>query len=160
QEVAAPPILEAILRPDPAHPAAIVHLFAIDTRRLDVRIAPGTDSPVPATGPHGSGRLPAGKDAASVVAAFVAGPAPAARSFGFVGEGRLFAPLVTGAPTLAARPDGRALLGAWPEGAARDAFTAVAQGPDVLSTVPAFAPSNAGVSTSRAALCRTAAGYL
>jgi len=160
QEVAAPPLLEAIVRPDPARPGAIVHLIAIDARRLDVRIVPGTASPAPAAGPRGSGLLPRGKEVEGVVAAFVAGPVPAARSFGFAGEGRLFAPLVAGAPSLAARPDGRGVLGAWPESASRDAFVSVAQGPDAMGGAAAFAPANAAAPTSRAALCRTGAGYL
>ncbi len=92
---------------------------------------------------------------------------------------------MTGAPTLAVRPDGRAALGAWPDGADRDAFLAIAQAPDALasdaasaSSAPAssaapgasapssaittatFAPANASSVTGRAALCRTAAGYL
>ncbi len=163
-EKAPPPLLEAIVRPDPSNPGAIVHLIAIDTRRLDVQITPGVASPRPTTGPHGSGLLPR-----SVVAVFVAGPAPTSRPVGFFGEGRLLAPLVPGAPSLAVRPDGRAVLGAWPESATRDAFVAVAQAPDALaettdrdaaSATPSFPPRDATARVGRAALCRTKAGYL
>lgn len=178
QQVAPPPLLEATIRPDTNNPDRIVHLVAVDTRRLDLRVVPGLVTPEPAFGPRGSGRLPRGPDAARVVAAFVAGPPPSAQPLGFLGEGRLLAPLVPGAPTLAIRPDGRAALGVWPADGERDAFVAIAQAPDALvsgaptitpapepgaSTAPtsaAFAPANASSVTGRAALCRTAAGYL
>jgi hypothetical protein len=160
QQVAAPPLLEAMVRPDRNHPDVLVHLIAIDSRRLDVRIEPGLASPRPSTGPHGAGRLPLGPEAKGVVAAFVAGPAPASRPLGFLGEGRLFSPIVSGAPTLAVGPDGRATLGAWPRDAARDAFVVIAQAPDAMDPGGAFAPANAGTATERAALCRTSAGYL
>lgn len=200
-EKSPPPLLEAIVRPDPNNPSAIVHLIAIDTRRLDVHITPGVASPRPTTGPHGSGLLPrspgggappaapasdksapasdkgapASDKGASpaadsrVVAVFVAGPASTSRSLGFFGEGRLLAPLVPGAPSLAVRPDGRAVLGAWPESASRDAFVAIAQAPDALAEVtdrdaasapPSFPPRDATARIGRAALCRTKAGYL
>lgn len=161
---APPPLLEAVVRPDAHNPDALVHLIAIDTRRLDVRITPGVASPRPATGPRGSGLLPRGSSATGVVAAFVAGPAPSPRPLGFLGEGRLLAPLVPGAPSFAVRPDGHTVVGAWPEDAARDAFVAIAQAPDALADSAAppapFAPLDPSARTGRAALCRTGAGYL
>ncbi len=201
QQVAAPPLLEALVRPDVNDPDALVRFVAIDTRRLDVRVVPGAALPAPEAGPHGSGRLPRGEDAKKIVAAFAAGPAftlraagqsaatagqsasptagqsaatagqpaphdagqrargEAPRALGFFGEGRLFAPLVTGAPALAVRPDGHAALGVWPEGAVRDAFVAVAQGPEIAAS-GAFPLADEGGRRARAALCRTASGYL
>lgn len=159
QNVAPPPILETILRPDPADASAVVHLVAIDTRRLDLRVVPGAASPAPESGPHGSGLLPRGPEAKTVVATFAAGPAPAGKPLGFFGEGRLFSPLAEAAPTLAVKLDGRAALGAWPEGAIRDAYVAVAQGPD-LAKDTAFPLADGGARVARAALCRTSKGYL
>ncbi len=179
QQVAAPPLLEALVRPDPDDPDALVRFVAIDTRRLDVRVVPGAALPAPQAGPHGSGKLPRGEEAKKVVAVFAAGPARAPRPLGFFGEGRLFAPLVTGAPSLAVKQDGHAALGAWPEGAVRDAFVAVAQGPEIAGAGAgaspgagagaspgagagggAFALADDGGLRARAALCRTASGYL
>jgi hypothetical protein len=197
QQVAAPPVLEAMVRPDPADADALVHLVAIDTRRLDVRLVPGVLAPEPQAGPHGSGRLPRGAEASRVVAAFAAGPvlasfaslagasaagpssgAPSAgassagsaparfderngsdRRLGFLAEGRLFAPIVNGAPTLAVRPDGRAAIGAWPAEASRDAFVAIEQGAD-LDAAGSFALAGSSGRAARAALCRTSSGYL
>ena len=166
-----PAMVEAILRPDTTHPDALVHLTAIDTRRLELRLTPGVASPEPTTGPRGSGLLPRGPSASRVIAAFVAGPPPSPQPLGFFGEGRLLAPLVPGAPAVALRPDGRAALGPWPESASRDAFVAIAQAPDALADVAdrtdpkaadtaRFAPAGASARTGRAALCRTKSGYL
>lgn len=166
-----PPMVETIIRPDPDDRTAIVHLVAIDTRRLDVRILPGAASPRPTTGPRGSGMVPRGPGAPRAVAAFVAGPSPAPRQLGFLGEGRVLAPFVAGAPSLAVRPDGEVVLGRWPADASRDGFVAIAQAPDALpeaAGAPAaaggpaasFAPIGAGARVGRAALCRTKDGYL
>jgi hypothetical protein len=66
---------------------------------------------------------------------------------------------VTGAPALAVRLDGHAALGVWPEGAVRDAFVAVVQGPEIAAS-GAFPLADEGGRRARAALCRTASGYL
>ena len=159
QNVAPPPILEAMVRPDPNDASALVHLVAIDTRRLDLQIVPGAASPAPQGGPHGSGLLPRGPEAKSIVAAFAAGPAPAAKPIGFFGEGRLFSPLAEGAPSIAIAQNGRAAVGPWPKDAIRDAYVAVVQGPDLAQTSP-FSLIDGGARIARAALCRTSSGYL
>ncbi|MFO0592372.1 MAG: hypothetical protein U0441_32805 [Polyangiaceae bacterium] len=60
QQVAAPPLVESVVRPDANDPDAVVHLVAIDTRRLDLQLIPGAAMPAPQAGPHGEGELPRG----------------------------------------------------------------------------------------------------
>ncbi|MEZ4315258.1 MAG: hypothetical protein R3F14_45160 [Polyangiaceae bacterium] len=171
-----PAIVESMIRPDTNNPTATIHLIAIDTRRIELRLIPGTTTPVPATGPHGSGRWPAPPNLPDPIAAFAAGPPASSEPLGFQAEGRLFAPFVPGAPALAVRPDGRAALGPWTDSTPRDAFLAVTQAPDALAAPSAsaapsapdapsasdaqFLPADPAAKKPRAALCRTSQGYL
>jgi len=50
--------LRTFLRPDPARPESRVHLLAIDSRRIELRLQAGYAAPRPATGLRGTGRIP------------------------------------------------------------------------------------------------------
>jgi hypothetical protein len=99
---------------------AAVRLVAIDTRRLDVGLAAGSDVPKTMTGVHGTGTLPRGVEA-RLVALFATGPADAriaadaeTKPLGFVVERSPLTPPVPAAPSIAFAVDGSVRLGPWP----------------------------------------------
>ncbi len=163
----APPcVIEASIRPDPARPEALVRLWALDTRQLDLRLVAGVDEPRSEVGLHGGGRLPEETPAARAVVAFAGGPAAAiaATEPGFVAERRVLALPSPGLATVAMGSDGRVLLGAW--GAATEVpagLLSIRQTPDAILgwAPPARRPLiGAGDVVERSALGLTGAGQL
>ncbi len=166
----APPCVaswQASIRPDPALPAALVRLWALDTRQLDLRLVAGVDEPRSEVGLHGGGRLPEETPPLRAVVAFAGGPAApvAATEPGFVagstGDG---AALAGARPTVAIGTDGRVLFGAWSASAEVPAgLTSIRQTPDALLgwALPARRPLvGASDAVERSALGLTGAGQL
>lgn len=117
---------ETAIRPDSKAPDALVHIVALDTRQIDLRLTPGAIEPRSPSGLHGSGRPPEGVPPDRIVAVFASGPAaPRApdeaahgvAELGFAVDRRVLAPPIPGRATIAIADDGRAALGAWPFGA-------------------------------------------
>ncbi|APR81557.1 Cobalt-zinc-cadmium resistance protein [Minicystis rosea] len=141
---------ETAIRPDPRAPESLVRLVALDTRQIDLRLAPGVDEPRSRIGLHGTGRPPEGLAADRMVAAFAGGPAGKATDAnkaepGFVAERRVLAAPVPGMAAIALTEDGRASLGAWPFGAEMAApFVSLRQTPEML--VGSGKPSHEGSS--------------
>jgi hypothetical protein len=177
KEGALTPFVATFLRPDPARPRARVHLLAIDTRRLELRLQAGYDAPLPATGPRGTGRLPERSPLAEQVIGAIglgvpSGGGPGLDAPGMVVEGRALVPPRTGAATLAVDCHGRPLLGAWPFGeelppSIRSLWQGAAlfeRGPTGLpgqtSTSWLAASDDGGLIAERAALCTTERGFI
>ncbi|MRG96469.1 hypothetical protein [Polyangium spumosum] len=112
---APPALFTTFVRPDPDRPHAVVHLVALDGRRLELRPVPGTLAPRIPTGLRGEGRIPAA-DVPSAVAAFAAGPPANTPPLGLVVERRTFLPPRADVHTLAVDRFGRPSIGAWPFG--------------------------------------------
>ncbi len=160
----APPCLfETAIRPDPDQPEALVRLWAMDTRQIDLRLAAGVDEPRSEVGLHGPGRLPDG-GSDRVVAAFAGGPAAPGEAPGFVADRRVFVPPAPGMATVAISGDGRAMLGGWGRGSeVPPGMASLRQTPDAIVgwTGPALRPLPDGdLRVERSALGRTAAGQL
>lgn len=173
------PFVATFFRPDPMNPRTRVHLLAIDTRRLELRLQAGYDAPRPATGPRGAGRLPEGPEAARVIgvlgasAHVVGGPgfdAPGdAGALGMIVDGRVLTPPRAGAATIAVDRHGRPSFGAWPSGdAAPRAIDALWQSPGLFDRVavrggqvPVLSSDDGdGLVAERAALCVTDRGFV
>jgi hypothetical protein len=179
QALASTPFVATFLRPDPARPRARVHLLAVDTRRIELRLQTGYDAPRPAIGPRGTGRLPEGPLASRVLGAFGVGARSAAAAadtqgdagaLGTVVDGRVLAPARPGAATLAVDRHGRAFFGAWPSGAdVPRSIDALWQSPALFDRAAAARDDGAiglpssdgdGLVAERAALCATARGFV
>jgi hypothetical protein len=145
----APPcFFETALRPDPRRPDALVRLWAMDTRQLDLRLAAGVSEPRSDVGLHGEGRLPAGVPAERVVAAFAGGPAitmggpesppkppevqRGAPDPGFVADRRVLVPPSPGLATVAITGEGRAELGVWGAATPSPELASIRQTPDAI----------------------------
>ncbi len=145
---------------------ASVRLVAIDTRRLDLGLAAGTEQPRASTGLHGVGRIPPAS-ASRTVAVLATGPAearlfrdPAARVLGFVVDRSPFSSMVPGAPTIAFTLDGAVKIGVWPFEGAFPADLASGR-----QTPPAFVGGSNDARPGdgdrpRSALCLLAGGQL
>ncbi len=164
---AAPPsIFETAIRPDPRRPEAVVRLWAMDTRQIDLQLVAGVDEPRSALGLHGPGRLPEGTPADRVVAWFAAGPAsPEPRvEPGFVADRRVLVPPAPGLATLAIGGDGRVQMGAWGEtGDVPAGLVSIRQTPDAILgwADPARRPlERAGDAVERSAIGLTRGGQL
>jgi hypothetical protein len=144
---------------------ASVSLVGIDTRRLDLGLAAGTELPRTLTGLHGIGRVPA-VAAPRLVAVFATGPAdarlapdPAARPVGFVVDRSPFSTTVRGEPAIAFALDGSVRVGAWPF----EAGTIPADLASVRQAPPLFGAVDAGPADgarARSALCLLRGGQL
>ena len=167
----APPVFfAASIRPDPAHPGAVVELVAIDTRQVDLRLTAGVDEPRSEVGLHGKGWAPEGVPADLLLGSFASGPAARglgdddAGEPGFVAEGRVFVPPSRGLATVAIAADGRVALGPWQEGGELPpAFVSVRQTPDALigwSGPPRLPLANEGEVIARSALGLLPSGQL
>ena len=112
---APPAIFTTFVRPDPERPHAVVHLVAMDGRRLELRPVPGTLAPRTPTGLRGEGRIPAA-DVPAAVAVFAGGPPANAPPLGLVVERRTFLPPRPDVHTFTVDRFGRPSIGAWPFG--------------------------------------------
>lgn len=163
-----PAFYEAVIRPEPAEPRAVVRLLAMDMRQLELRMEAGFEVPRPVVGPRGTGKLPSGPAAARVVAAFAGGAPAGSPSFGMVVGRRILVPPAPGAETVAVLRDGSAALGPWPFGAeVPEGVVALRQSPLALieNGAPVAPLSTDGDAASaeraeRAALCVTRAGHV
>ena len=118
-----PAVYEAFLRPDAVHTSLVAAVAWMDTRLLRVALYSG--SYVPGGGPWAL-TAPIGAQAAnSVVAAFNSGFRLKDAQGGYYSEGRMVAPLRTGAASFVVYRDGTANVAQW----GRDAR----MGPDVAS---------------------------
>lgn len=104
---------ETHVRPDPKFPHGVVHLVAMDGRRLELRPVAGQLRPRSETGLHGQGRIPA-SDAASTVAVFASDGPDGAPPAGFVTDQRPIVFPRRSASTLAVDRFGRPAIGSWP----------------------------------------------
>ena len=101
---------------------AAVRLVAIDTRRVDLGLAAGSEAPRTMTGVHGTGSVPRAFEA-RLVAIFATGPAdarlaadPESKPLGFVVERSPLTLPIPAAPAIGFGVDGSARLGAWSDG--------------------------------------------
>lgn len=165
-----PYLMTTFIRPDTALPFAAVHLVAIDTRQLELRIEAGFDEPRPLTGPAGRGRIP-DRDKKRVVAAFNGAFQTRHGKYGMVVDGRVLLPPKPHAATVAVDARGRTMFGTWGDS---DELP-----PDLLSLRQNLDPliENGEINprgrktwgfpleggsylTERSAICRTSDGYL
>lgn len=167
-----PYFYRTFLRPDPRRPYSKLHLVAIDSRQLELRIQAGYEDPKPLTGARGSGRLP--RDVATLdrlVATFNGAFKTAHGAYGMVVDRRVLLPPVSGAATVAIDEQGRAAFGTWPQGAAiPSSFVALRQNLEPLVVDGALNPSGrevwgeqltgTSVQTQRTALCLAGGGQL
>lgn len=117
----APAMEETFLHPDPQRPWATAYLVWINPAALRLHYVAGTEEPTSLSGIHGTGLLPSGPAAASVVAAFNSGfksdtvynGQEFKTTFGAMVDGELYSPPVRGIATLAIYKNGRVALGAW-----------------------------------------------
>lgn len=101
------------VRPDPKYPQRVVHLVAMDGRRLELRPVAGMMFPRSETGLHGAGRIPA-TDAATAVAVFSSGGPDGVPPAGFVTDQQPIVFPRRSASTLAVDRFGRPAIGPWP----------------------------------------------
>ncbi|MDC3982306.1 hypothetical protein [Polyangium jinanense] len=159
---APPAIFTTLVRPDPDRPHAVVHLVAMDGRRLELRPMPGTLAPRTPTGLRGEGRIPAA-DVPAAVAVFAGGPPANTPPLGLVVERRTFLSPRPDASTLAVDRFGRPSIGAWPFGA--DVPVGIRSlrqtgAPLVTSGHIGKLSEADAVLADRSALCVTEAGHL
>lgn len=109
----APPFYQTQYRPDAAHTQRPVLAVAMDMRQLELHVEAGYDEPRPVTGPRGSGRLPRGPDAASVVAAFLGGKPAGFPELGMIVHQRILVPPSPNAPSLLLAQSGHVFMGPW-----------------------------------------------
>ncbi len=117
----APSMEETFLHPDPQRPWATAYLVWINPSALRLHYVAGTQEPNSLSGIHGSGLLPTGPAAASVVAAFNSGFKSDTvyhgqqfhTTFGAMVDGILYSPPVPGIATLAIYKNGHVALGAF-----------------------------------------------
>jgi hypothetical protein len=165
-----PYLLETFIRPDPALPFATVHLVAIDTRQLELRIEAGFEEPRPLTGPAGRGRIPE-RDRPRLVAAFNGAFQTRHGKFGMVVDGRVLLPPKPHASTVAVDARGRTRFGTW--GKSEEVppdLVSLRQNLDPLIENGVINPrgrktwgfplEGGSYLTERSAICRTSDGYL
>lgn len=120
EETSPPPsLLRTMIRPDPALPFSEIHLVAIDTSRLQLRIEAGFDEPRPTTGPRGRGRIPRAAHP-HLAAAFNGAFQSRHGAYGMAVDDRILLPPQPGAATIATDVFGDPRLGSWPDDAADD----------------------------------------
>ncbi|HEU5227547.1 MAG TPA: phosphodiester glycosidase family protein, partial [Ktedonobacteraceae bacterium] len=104
----------AFIRPDPAHPYAIVTLLQFDTRFTLLHIVGGTVEPGGRRGIHGPGRIPAADlQNNTLLAAFNGGFKYADGQYGLMTNGTVYVPPQRGSATVAVTKEGKIALGAW-----------------------------------------------
>lgn len=106
-----PTVYEAILRPDPVHTSEVVGVAWMDTSLLAARLYSG--SSIPGSGPWHSTAPVSPTDAQRLVAAFNAGFRMQDAHGGYYSEGRVVAPLRSGAASIVIYADGRATVAQW-----------------------------------------------
>lgn len=112
-----PVIYRTFVRPDEERSDIVVHLFALDMRRLELHMTAGLEDPRSTTGAQGEGRFPRDEEILQgVVAAFNGAFKTVHGSYGMMVERDLLVPPVEGAATLATFENGRATLSTWPKG--------------------------------------------
>lgn len=104
------PLFETTLHLDRARPYSSVRLVVLDTRRLELGLAAGYQDPVPESGPHGSGVVPAAA-LPQLVATMNGGFQTRHGRYGMRAEGRTFLPARAGAATIRVERSGRIGLG-------------------------------------------------
>ncbi len=104
----------AFIRPDPAHPYAIVTLLQFDVRFTRLHIIGGTVEPGGPRGVHGPGRIPAADlQNNALLAAFNGGFKYADGQYGLMTNGIVYVPPQRGSATIAITKEGKIALGAW-----------------------------------------------
>lgn len=104
----------AFIRPDPAHPYAIVTLLQFDTRFTRLHVVGGTVEPGGPRGVHGPGRIPtADLQNNALLAAFNGGFKYADGQYGLMTNGVVYVPPQRGSATIAITKEGKIALGAW-----------------------------------------------
>jgi hypothetical protein len=133
-----------------------IELVTFDMRRLELGFQAGVATPSATLGPPGAGRLPK-RLLPKVVAVFAAG----AEAHGAMSDGRLLAPAVHRAPTVAVSRLGDAAIGAFPWEAASDpGLESFVQLPGLPLDGKAPSSEAAAEATRRSALCITQHGQL
>ena len=117
---AEPLILKTFIRLDPEHPYHMIHLYALDMRRLGLKFVAGADLKATHFEGVGSSRINQ-RDLPQVIAAFSGGPlnqelvgregGALHLPHGIVETGHVLAPLSEGAPTITLDARGRIALG-------------------------------------------------
>src|SRR5581483_4398992 len=104
----------AFIRPDPAHPYAIVTLLQFDARFTRLHIIGGTIEPGGPRGVHGPGRIPAADlQNNALLAAFNGGFKYADGQYGLMTNGVVYVPPQRSSATIAITKEGKIALGAW-----------------------------------------------
>ncbi|HLZ58579.1 MAG TPA: phosphodiester glycosidase family protein [Ktedonosporobacter sp.] len=102
------------IRPDAAHPYAIVTLLQFDSRFTLLHIVGGTIEPGGPRGVHGPGAIPAADlKGNALLAAFNGGFKYSDGQYGLMTNGVLYVPPQHGAATIAITKEGKLVLGAW-----------------------------------------------
>jgi hypothetical protein len=106
-----PAVYETTLRPDPIHTSLVVGVAWMDTKLLHATLYSG--SSVPGGGPYTHTAPVQAGPASSLVAAFNAGFRMQDANGGYYTDGRIVAPLRTGAASFVIYKDGSSTVGAW-----------------------------------------------
>ncbi|HUT77936.1 MAG TPA: hypothetical protein VM285_09635, partial [Polyangia bacterium] len=111
-------VYRTYLRTDRTRPYVRVHLFAIDTRQLELHMVGGLEDPQSTTGARGTGRLPRDPELLRLVLlAFNGAFKTEHGAYGMMVERTVLLPPQDGAATVATFEDGRLAMGNWPAGA-------------------------------------------
>jgi hypothetical protein len=104
----------AYIRPDPAHPYAIVTMLQFDTRFVRLHIVSGTVEPGGPRGVYGSGNIPTSDvKGNALLAAFNGGFKYADGQYGLMTHGTVYVPPQPGVATIGITREGRLVLGVW-----------------------------------------------
>jgi hypothetical protein len=105
---------QAFLRPDPAHPYAVVTLLQFDARFMRLHIVSGIQEPGGPLGVHGTGVIPqTDQNGNSLLAALNGGFKYADGAYGLMTGGKVYVPPQQGAGTIAVTRSGKLIIGAW-----------------------------------------------
>jgi hypothetical protein len=105
---------KAFIRPDPAHPYAVVTMLQFDPRFTLLHIVSGTTEPGGPRGMRGPGVIPASDvKGNTLLAAFNGGFKYADGQYGLMANGIVYVPPQPGAATIAVNKKGQLILGAW-----------------------------------------------
>jgi hypothetical protein len=167
------------LRPDEERPYAKVLLVAMDLRQLDLDMEAGVEDPEPATGPHGTGRIPRDPPTYRRIAAAFNGAFKTEHGhYGMMAHKRVLLPPVPGAATVVVLDDGRVGFGTWGAdrkvggvvGVTDGSIVSFRQNLDALvdrgqvnptgRNLWGFTLPGKGVQTERTGLCVTTSGHL